>query len=102
MKSNTKPDAVSKNFIFGDIILILSIIVSCTLPSGRKGTKENRNIKDGGILIKKLKEIAAARSGNFKDLKLLKNTAIISNIVAPLAPGNLVRFKKRMPLSVIF
>lgn len=61
-------------FSFGDNSLIESIMVCCTVVSGKKGTKENKKIREAGIASKKLKEIPAALSFSFKSRILLAMT----------------------------
>lgn len=73
IKSVIKFSAASYKVGLGDNNLMEFNIVSCTESNGRKGTKENKKIKVGGIAVRKLKDIAAARSLNRISLIPVKN-----------------------------
>src|SRR5690606_18659820 len=89
----------------GDNSRIELSIVSCTESSGRKGISEQRNIKVAGMAIRKLKDIAAARSARRIFFILAKKDLPRLYRVIPLAPGSrmlLVKANMRSAMLLIF
>ena len=71
MKSVMMSSTEAYNLGLGDSSFMEFNTASCTEFKGKNGTSENRKISVAGIAIKKLKDMAAARSVSLMSLMLL-------------------------------